>query len=88
MIKQKGYPMVDPISPTSGSSSSPTPSKMPPVTFNPDGSVQFLGMPFTAEEWKKFMDNTARSLGEFINKRMQKALERMKEDWKRARNED
>ena len=46
---------------------------------------EFLGMHFTQKDWDKLMNIFLRNLGDFINKTYQKAIKKMKENWRREK---
>ena len=49
---------------------------------------EFLGMKFTQDQWDKLMNIYMKNIGDAIHKESQKAIQKMKEDWKRSKGED
>jgi len=62
--------------------------KKPSGSFDFGKSHKFLGMTFSEKDWNKLMNTLVHSFCDYINKRMQKATEKMKKGWKKERGDD
>ena len=56
--------------------------------FQFKGSHKFAGMTFNEKDWNKLMSSLLQNTCDYINKRMQKATEKMKKAWKKERGEE
>lgn len=82
--------MVNPVDPNS-SNPPVTPPDAPPTAtgaFNAEGEHKYLGMTFTAKEWKDLMKVMLQQMCDYIDKTIKKSTEKMKKDWARERGDD
>jgi hypothetical protein len=74
---------IDNSSQTPKPVSSSTPSAMK-ATFNPDGTVTFLGMTFTKSDWEGEMKAMLFEMSSWVDKTMQKSRQARKDAWNDA----